>query len=79
MCLDTDGAKQMRERKISSTVNVCIYLSQIPYEEQDEIDEVIRDLYQGRGQGEGVPVLRNRYGADLVQLVGFFADTCGVG
>lgn len=35
-------------------------------------------LYEGTGQLSGVPQMREDYGADLVQLVGFYTDSCGV-
>ncbi|CAN0511709.1 unnamed protein product, partial [Scytosiphon promiscuus] len=52
---------------------------QINYTESDDIADAVFDLYNGSGQASGVHALRDEYGADLVQLIGFFLDTCGIG
>ena len=52
---------------------------QIDYDESDEISDAVFDLYNGDGQASGVHDLRDEYGADLVQLVGFYLNTCGIG
>lgn len=40
------------------------------------------DLYAllgGTGDAKDVPGMRNTYGADLVQMIGFYSGTCGMG
>lgn len=49
---------------------------QIDYQE-GEISDAVYELYEGGVPG--VHELRDKYGADLVQLVGFYSSTCGIG
>lgn len=43
------------------------------------MEEIITNLYKGIGQAKGVPELRDKYEADLVQVVGVFPANCGIG
>lgn len=52
---------------------------QIDYVEGPDISETIFAMSDGTGEARNIPNLRNQWGADLVQLVGFYQDVCGIG
>lgn len=55
-------------------------VKQIDYtEDGDDMNHAIYDLYKGTTTGLEVHAMRDKYGADLVQMIGFYDDTCGVG
>lgn len=60
-----------------SPQNPC--LPQVGDIDDDQINHAIYDMYKGTGTSIGIPELREKYGADLVQLLGFFPDSCGIG
>lgn len=47
--------------------------------ESTDTTAVIYDLFLGEGEASKVHSLRDEYGADLVQLIGIYTDTCGIG
>ena len=49
------------------------------YEETEDIVDAIYDLQSNENIGVDVDALRNEYGADLVQMIGFYSNTCGIG
>lgn len=55
------------------------FLGQIDYTEGSDISQTIYAMYEGTGQASEVPNMRDEWGADLVQLVGFYRDACGIG
>lgn len=55
------------------------WFGQIDYVETSDISQAVFDLFKGEGQASGVHALRDKYGADLVQLIGFYGNTCGIG
>lgn len=52
---------------------------QVAYVETDDIVDAVYALQNNEGFDIDVDALRNEFGADLVQLVGFYANTCGIG
>lgn len=50
---------------------------QVDYQEPGDISSTVYELYEGGVPG--VHELRDKYGADLVQLIGFYSNTCGIG
>lgn len=52
---------------------------QVAYEETESIVDAVYDLQKNENFEVDVHALRDEYGADLVQLIGFYANTCGIG
>ena len=53
--------------------------AQIEYEESADMADALFDMYGDVGQASGVHDLRDKHGADLVQMIGFFTSSCGIG
>lgn len=43
------------------------------------MSDAVYELHRGDHEELGVHALRDQYGADLVQLVGFYLNSCGIG
>lgn len=52
---------------------------QLDYVEGEDIVAAIGDMKDDTGKASGVHALRDKYGADVVQLIGWYPETCGVG
>ncbi|CAM9226026.1 unnamed protein product [Ectocarpus sp. 4 AP-2014] len=52
-----------------------VHMEQAPFDESDSIVDDVRALQKNKD----VHTLRDEYGADLVQLIGYYLNTCGVG
>ena len=53
---------------------------QVDYTETSDVSDAVYGLQRGDNEGLlDVHALRDEYGADLVQLVGFYLNTCGIG
>ncbi|CAN0470461.1 unnamed protein product, partial [Ectocarpus sp. 8 AP-2014] len=52
-----------------------VHMEQASFDESDSIVDDVRAIQKN----EGVHKLRDEYGADLVQLIGYYLNTCGVG
>lgn len=72
----------MRQQQTISDVIFSLFIEQLEYDDgpaAQSLEDVINNMYQGRGQAEGIPELRDQYSADLVQLMGVFPENCGIG
>ena len=64
---------------LETAITTMTYPGHIDYDEGEDMSDALFDMYEGVGQASGVHELRDKHGADLVQLVGFFLSSCGIG
>lgn len=58
---------------------VLFFVGQVNYKESDDIVDAVYDLQKNQNLGVDVHGLRDEHGADLVQLIGFYVTSCGIG
>ena len=83
--LETDIAASFQEANdglaasgVDFTIRI-VHMEEVAYQESDASMDALYDLRDNENFGIDVHALRDQTGADLVQLVGLFFDTCGMG
>ncbi|CAM9661323.1 unnamed protein product [Scytosiphon promiscuus] len=65
---------------ISATVNIVhIARASVAFVESSDMNTDLADIAAGKGKAKGFDALRTKYGADLVQMIGSYKDSCGTG
>ncbi|CAN0464734.1 unnamed protein product, partial [Hapterophycus canaliculatus] len=53
--------------------------TQVAFVESSDMNSDLASIAAGKGKAAGFDAMRSKYGADLVQMIGFYADSCGTG